>query len=136
MHFNGLKLSGALEEFSIYSRFLGPKCKTQLFEETKRIDCSFYRIEAQKITNPSSQLEKTHKILEFLLITDFFMIFIKSSFSTFSDYFENNQLYILFKIIVCVLFHVYAFDQTHYSLISPFSNDIFFQNWCPLPVLT
>ena len=29
------------------------------------------------------------------------------------------------KIIVCVLFHVNMLDQTQYSSISPFSNDIF-----------
>ena len=37
MHSNGLNLSGALEEFSITSQFLGSKMqKNQLFEENKR----------------------------------------------------------------------------------------------------
>ena len=59
MDFNGLKLSGALEECSIASRFKVQKCKNQLFEENKRFDCiSFYRIEVQVITNPSSRFEK------------------------------------------------------------------------------
>ena len=56
MHFNELKLSGVLEEFSIYIYIydcLVQKCKNQLFEENKRFERSFYRIEVQVITNPS-----------------------------------------------------------------------------------
>ena len=56
---NGLKLSGVLEEFSITSRFLGYKCKNQLFEENKRFECSFYRIQVHVIANLPSGLEKT-----------------------------------------------------------------------------
>ena len=41
MHYNGLMLSGVLEEFSITSRFLGLKCKYQLFEENKRLRAVF-----------------------------------------------------------------------------------------------
>ena len=35
MHFNGLKLNGALKEFSITSNVFGSKCKNQIFEENK-----------------------------------------------------------------------------------------------------
>ena len=59
MHFNGRKLSGALEKFSITSRFLGSKMQNLLFEENKRFECRFYRIEVQVITNPSSRLAET-----------------------------------------------------------------------------
>ena len=52
MHSNGLKLSGASEEFSISSQFLGSKLqKKQFFEEIKRFESSFYRIEVQVIRN-------------------------------------------------------------------------------------
>ena len=60
MHFNGLKLSGALEEFSITSQFLGSKMqKIIFFQENKRFEGKFYQIEVQVIINPSSRLEKT-----------------------------------------------------------------------------
>ena len=66
MHFNGLKLSGAFEEFSITSRFLGlKKSKINFLKKKKRFDCSFYRFEVQVFTNPSSRLEKTLKYLIF-----------------------------------------------------------------------
>ena len=42
MHFNGLKINSALEEFSITSRFLGSKMiKLTFFLENKCFDCSF-----------------------------------------------------------------------------------------------
>ena len=50
MHFNGLKLSGALEEFSITSRFLGSKMQKSIFEENTRLIAFFFQIEAQEIT--------------------------------------------------------------------------------------
>ena len=59
MHFNGLKLSGALEEFSFTSQFLGSKMQNQIFEENIGFECIFFRIEVQVISNPSSRLEKT-----------------------------------------------------------------------------
>ena len=58
MHFNVLKLSGALEEFSITSRFLSSKMQKSIFEENTRLIAFFFQIEAQEITNPSSRLEK------------------------------------------------------------------------------
>ena len=70
VHCNGLKLSGALEEFSITSRFWVQKCKSQLFEENKRFECSFYQIQVQVIANLPSRLEK-HQTLDILLMTDF-----------------------------------------------------------------
>ena len=43
LHFNGLKLSGALEEFSITSQFLGSKMqKNQILEVNKGFECSFF----------------------------------------------------------------------------------------------
>ena len=68
MHSNGLKLSGALEDFSITSQY-----KKLTFEEIKRFESSFlfYRIEVQVITNLSSRLEK-HQTFDILLMTDFF----------------------------------------------------------------
>ena len=44
MHFNGLKLSGALEQFSITLQFLAAKMqKNQIFEEIMGFECSFFR---------------------------------------------------------------------------------------------
>ena len=68
MYCNGLKLSGALEEFSITSRFLGS------------IECSFYRIQVKLIANLPSRLEKTHQTLDILLMTEVFIIFKKNDF--------------------------------------------------------
>ena len=70
---NGLKLRGVLEDFSITSQYFGAqKCKNQLFEENKRFECSFYRM--QVIANMPSRLEK-HQTLDIMLVTDFFMNF-------------------------------------------------------------
>ena len=74
LHFNRLKLIRALEEFSIISRFLGSTCKTLLFEEYKRFECSFNLIEVQVITNPSSRLVKTSNTRIFVY-DRFLMIF-------------------------------------------------------------
>ena len=104
MHFNGLKLSGAWKGVLSLRDFGVRKCKNEHFEENKLFNCCFYQIKGPVITNPSSRLEK-HQILEFLLMTDFLKI-------------------------VCVLFYVNMFDQAHYSLISPFSYDIFFKTKC------
>ena len=82
MHFNRLKLSCALEVFyPMISRFWVQKCKNQPFEEKKHFGFSFYRIDVQMNTNPSSrrlekkqkkkQKKKTKQILEILLNTDF-----------------------------------------------------------------
>ena len=49
--------------------------KNQLFEEIKRFESSFYRIDVQVITNPSIRLEK-HQTIDFLLMTDFLFVFI------------------------------------------------------------
>ena len=70
MHCNGLKLSGVLEEFSITSQFLGSKMQKSIFEENKRFECSFNRIQVQVIANLPSRLEK-HQTLDILLMTDF-----------------------------------------------------------------
>ena len=49
VHYNGLKLSGALEEFSITSHLLGSKMQKSNFEENKGFKCSVFRIEVQVI---------------------------------------------------------------------------------------
>ena len=77
----------------------------------------FLRTEVQVILNRSSRLKK-HQTPEFLVMNDILYFFLKkSSFSTFSDIFENNQLHYT-KIIVCVLFYENVLDQAQYSLIS------------------
>ena len=58
VHFNGLKLSGALKEFSITSQFLGSKIKL-LKKITVLSAFFFFRIELWVISNPCSRLEKT-----------------------------------------------------------------------------
>ena len=70
MHCNELKLSGILKEFLSLHEFLVQKCQNQLFEENKRFEYSFYRIQVQVIVNLPSRLEK-HKILDILLMNDF-----------------------------------------------------------------
>ena len=40
MHYNGLKLSVVLEEFSITSQYLGTKMPKR-FEKNKRFECNF-----------------------------------------------------------------------------------------------
>ena len=115
-------LSGALEEFSI---------TYQLFEEIKRFESSFYRIEVQVFTNSSNQIEK-HQTLDFLLMTTFMFFFKKNLNSAFFRYFRKTSA-VHTKIVACVVFNVTMLDQTQYSLINPFSNDIF-QYLCPLPV--
>ena len=70
------------------------KCKNHIFEEMKRFESNFDRIEVQVVTNPSCRLEK-HQTLDFLLVTVFYDFFLKISISAFSDIFENHQLHIL-----------------------------------------
>ena len=79
----------------------GSNVQKSIFEENKRFNCSFYQIEVQVTTNPSSRLEK-HQILIFIAYDRFFL---KCSFSTFTDI--SGKLSVAHtKIIVCVLFHV------------------------------
>ena len=59
---------------SLYD-FLVQKCKNQLFEDNKRFECSFYRIQVQVIANLPSRLGKKNQTLDILLMTDFFMNF-------------------------------------------------------------
>ena len=55
MYFNGLKLSGALEEFSITSQFLGSKMQKSNFLNKIRVWVQiFFRIEVQVISNSSN----------------------------------------------------------------------------------
>ena len=75
MHFNGIKLSGALEQFSITSQFFGSKCKTIIFlKKNKGFDCSCFRIEVQVISTSLTEL-KRHQTPEFSLMNDFLCLF-------------------------------------------------------------
>ena len=98
VHFNGLTLSSALKEFSITSHyFLGSKMKQSIFVKKIRALGAFFFFSNWSAGdfNPTSRLEKKTKPLNFAY-ERFFIIFPKkSSFSTFSDIFENNQLQIL-----------------------------------------
>ena len=68
VHFNGLKLSTALEELTITSQFLGSKMQKSIFLKKIRVLSAlfFFPFEVHVISNPSSQLEK-HKTLNFCL---------------------------------------------------------------------
>ena len=57
MHFNGLKLSGALKEFSITSQFLGSKMQKIKFLKKIRVK----GIEVQVIPNHLADLKNTPK---------------------------------------------------------------------------
>ena len=65
MHYNGLMLSGVLEEFLSLHNLWVQKCKNQIFEENKRFECSFYQIHVQVIANLPSRLGKTPNIGHF-----------------------------------------------------------------------
>ena len=62
-----------------------------------------------------ADLEK-HQTPEFLLMNDFYDFEKNTSFSSFSDIFENNQRHILYHC----MHYVNILDQTEYNLISPF----------------
>ena len=70
VHFNGLKLSGALEEFSITSQFLGSKMQKSIFEENKGFECIFFILKYRWFQTRLADLEK-HQPLECLLMSDF-----------------------------------------------------------------
>ena len=77
------------------------------------------------MTNLSSRLKKASTTLIFTY-DRFLMIAIKELiFSIFRYYWKSSAAYT--KIIICVLFNVNMFQQIHYSLISPFSNDDLFK---------
>ena len=66
MHFNGQKLSGALEEFSILAY---ENAKIKFLKKIMVLTAVFLRIKVQVISNPSSQLEK-YQTPAFLLMND------------------------------------------------------------------
>ena len=74
MHFNRRKFSGASEQFYSTLKFLGVKMLTSTFLKKKGLECSFYRIEVQMVTNMSNGHEQ-HKALKMLLRADFLRIF-------------------------------------------------------------
>ena len=71
MHCNGLKLRGALEEFSIHSRFLGSKnAKINFLKKISVLRAVFIEFQVQVIATWLVDLKK-HKTLDILLMTDF-----------------------------------------------------------------
>ena len=77
-----VKLSGVWKIFLSLHDSGVEKCRNQLFEENKRFECSFHRIQILVIANVPSRLEK-RQTLDILLLTDFFYEFLKI------DYFPN-----------------------------------------------
>ena len=75
MHFQWTKVKLCFGIFFYRFTIFGfENAKNQLFEENKRYECSFYRIEVKFITNPSSQLENPPNAL-IVAHGRFFMIF-------------------------------------------------------------
>ena len=74
MHFSGLQLSGALEEFSITSQVLGSKMqKSNLLKKIRVLSAVCFRIDVQVISNPSCRLEKKPtKPMNVCLLTIFY----------------------------------------------------------------
>ena len=99
MHFNGLKLSGALKEFSILSQFLGSKIK--LLKKITVLS-AFFRIEEWVISNPSSRLVKTPN-LWFFAHERFFLWFFfkKANFPIFSKIIDCTYKYHCMRFILC-----------------------------------
>ena len=61
MHFNGLKIRGALDDFRYQ------KCTNLFFEDKKRFECSFYPIEVHVIISCLVDIKKKHQIRDFLI---------------------------------------------------------------------
>ena len=71
MHFNGLTLSHALEYYIFTSRYLGSKCKYELFKENIGFECGFVELNLIILHTRLTDLQK-HHTLEGLLMTDLF----------------------------------------------------------------
>ena len=97
MHFN--KLKWCFEIVFYHFTILGFKnAKIHIFGENSGFECIFFLIEEWVISNRLANLKK-HLTSGFWPMKDFFMIFFnKSSFSTFSDISQNNQLQILIAL--------------------------------------
>ena len=74
MHSNRLKLSGALEEFSITTQFLCSKYKNQLFEESKRFEDSISELKFKWLQTRLADLKNT-KHLKLMLMAIFYDFF-------------------------------------------------------------
>ena len=101
--FQWIKVKWCFERaFYHFTIFGFKKCKNQNFEEYKGFE-GIFRIEVQVISNPSSRLEKNKETPNpwiFAYERFFTNLLTKSSFSTFSNIFENNQLHILISLYV------------------------------------
>ena len=77
------------------------ECKNQLFEENKRFESSFYRIQVQVISNLPSRHEKTPNTCHFAY-DRFFMNFLKKNinFQIFRNFSKRSAAHT--KTIVCV----------------------------------
>ena len=71
------------------------KCKNQLFEENKRFEFSFYRIQIQVVAILPSWLEKTPNTWHFALWQIFYEFLKIDNFFEFSKNFGNHQLQLL-----------------------------------------
>ena len=89
---NGLKLRGTLEEFSITLQFSGSKIQ-KIMKKIRVLSAFFLRIEVLMISNPSTQLKK-HQTFKFLLINNFYELFLMLIFNIF-QFFRKYQLHIL-----------------------------------------
>ena len=91
----------------MFSITLGSKfAKFYFLKKISVLSAIIYRIEVHVIINPSSRLEK-HQTLEFSPMTEMLRFIKKTSFSAFSDMFENHQLHILKSLCVfCSCDHI------------------------------
>ena len=108
-------LGSVIFHFTIF----GSKIQKSIFEENKHFNYIFIKFRYRWIQTRLADLKKNTKYLN-ICQWRIFMIF--PHFPIFS-----KIIIFMYEIIVCVLFHVYMFDQTHYSLIGPFSNENVFK---------
>ena len=70
MHVNGLKLSGALEEYSITTPFWAQKCKIKFLKKIRVLSAVFSKLKYRLFKTRLADLQK-HKHPECLLMNDF-----------------------------------------------------------------
>ena len=129
MHVNELKLSVALEEFYIFSRFLDQKCKHHFFEENKYFYCFFfidlkYRCFQTRLADLKNA--KYFKICLWRIFHDFFWT--KLIFRIFWYFRKSLSSHVFYFMGTCLTKHIIA-SSSHFLTIM-------FSKKCPLPVLT
>ena len=96
------------KSFASFNYFGVQKCINQLFEENKRFECSFYRIQVQVIANLPSRLKKNTKHLTFCLGQIFYEFLKIDNFPNFPKFSENHQLnilkslYVFYFMLICL----------------------------------